>query len=64
MAKLIIECPSLSVARELAKWYEGHGEQSSEEWLEMNGIVDGAYTDSKFGIKVDKKNETVTIKVK
>jgi len=64
MAKLIIECSSLALAKELAEWYQGQGEQDSQYWLEERGIEKGAYTDSKFGMKVDKQKETVTIKVK
>jgi hypothetical protein len=64
MAKLIIECSSLAQAKVLAEWYEGAGEQSSDEWLENCGIDGGAYTQSDFGMKIDYVKEIVRIKVK
>ena len=38
MARLIIENISIEQAKELASWYEGHGEQNADDWLSENGL--------------------------
>ena len=65
MAKLIIEVPTLAQAKELANWFEGQGEQDASEWFEVHEL-EAVYADvqTKGWLKVDKKEETVTLKTK
>lgn len=64
MARLIIEnIESLKVAKELASFYEGHGEQTADDWLSEHGMRASMSDVARPGgcIEVDKKNDTVTI---
>ena len=65
MAKLIIEMPTLKQAKEYANWFEGQGEQYACEWIEEHNL-EPVFADvqTKGWLKVDKKEETVTMKTK
>jgi phage anti-repressor protein len=65
MAKLIIENLTLEQAEELAHWYEGSGEQSADVWFDIRELkTPFANVQDKDWLVVDKKNQTVTMKVK
>lgn len=44
MAKVIFEVPTIEQAEELAKWYEGSGEQDALLWFEIKHL-DTPFTD-------------------
>ncbi len=68
MAKLIFEGNiSLDQAKELAHWFEGSGEQQAGDWFECRDCdFEAPISDvqAKDWLVVDKKNQTVTMKVK
>ena len=68
MARLIFDGPiTLEQAEELAHWFEGSGEQQACDWFECQDCeFESPMSDvqAKNWLVIDKKNQTVTMKVK
>ena len=62
MAKCIFENLTIGQAKELAKWYEGQGEQDADIWFEENDMK-APYTDTmhKGGAVQVRKNGDVVV---
>lgn len=62
MAKLIIEGITAKQAKELARWFEGQGEQDAVPWFEANDVeCPMSDCSRKDGCIITDKNGNVTL---